>query len=308
LLSAIYSGIETAAYSTSEIRIKKLAEEGNGNASIILSHLDDMGRLVTITLIGNNLAVDLGTYILQNYFQTVSLQYAEIWATAILTPFYFLFAETFPKQLGHIMPERFCLAVAKILRGSGIVFLPLEAALSLVTKMIKLTLKIFSRDTVEYNAKESLAAMFEIESDDGTISDEQHQVVRRIMSVESKYVNKIMTPFNKLFSVKKTTHYSDIILKMKESKHSNLPVLSKKKKKVYGIITLKKIMQAEEDSKAEDIMSPPVLLSFNTTVGRALSKIQDAKSRMGVVIDDDGSALGVVTINQLLKNAVGLSE
>jgi CBS domain containing-hemolysin-like protein len=286
--AGFYSGIETAGYSSSKIKLRCLASAGNLQAKIALMMLDNISAMITLALIGHNLGVYLGTYIMESYFTRLGYKYSELWATIALTPFFFIFAEVSPKQIGHIISEKFCMAGARLMKISSFIYWPLLAATP-------------DKTTV----REEVIAHVAFGTASGVLNKTQHTVANHIMTIESRPVNKVMTLFENLVSAKKTSTCAEILSMMQEHSVKYIPIVNKNKQKIYGFVSLSSILKNRipENKNAEEFMETGAVIDHNSSIGHALSKLQQARVKVGVVIDGEKS-LGIVTIKALIWHLV----
>lgn len=304
-IAGFYSGIETAGYSASKIKLNYLASTGDLRAKIALKMVDNISLLITLALIGHNAGVYLGTYIMEGYFNRLGYKFSEIWATIVLTPFFFIFAEVSPKQIGNIISEKFCIAGSGIMNTSRIIFWPLQIALSVIVKLLATILKYFNLTPNKTTARDELIAHMAFGTAYGALNKTQHTVANNIMTIEKRPVKKIMTFFDNLVTGKKTSTCAEILAMMQEKEIKYIPIVNKNKRKIYGVVSLSSIFKNRipEKQNAEEFMESCVYIDHNSSIGLALSKLQQAKVKVGVVIDGDIS-LGIVTIKSLIWHLV----
>lgn len=305
LLAAYYSGMETACYSASRIRLQHFARQGNVRARKTITLLKNISKMITITLIGHNLSVYIGTYLVENYFSHIGWKFSEYWATFILTPFFFLFAEVIPKQIGHVSSEKFCMTGIKILNVSRIVYVPLAFILSIIVNILSWFLKKLNLTPGKITMREEFMAHIDFGTAYGLFNKTQHTVANNIMAIEKRPVNKIMTPFDELISAKKTSTCSEILSLMRDNRLKYIPIVNKNRQVVHGIVSLSNIIKnrINETEVADNFMENGVFIDKKSSIGIALSKLQQAKVKVGIVMDKE-KAIGIVTIKSLIWNLI----
>ena len=111
LLSAFFSGTETAFSCANKIKLKSMVMLGKKNAKAVHKFADEnYDKLVTTILIGNNIVNLTSSVLAANLFAQLlqNAQYAEVVSTAVLTVVVLLFGEITPKYLASVYPEKFC--------------------------------------------------------------------------------------------------------------------------------------------------------------------------------------------------------
>ena len=116
LLIFAASAMETAVYRVSRVRLRIRAESGEGRAWAVIAVMDDINAMVTAILVNNNIASYIGAYLLTGQLALFGVPHAELAATLLITPVFFVFAESFPKQLAYVHPDRLALDMVGFFR------------------------------------------------------------------------------------------------------------------------------------------------------------------------------------------------
>ncbi|MBN1256344.1 MAG: DUF21 domain-containing protein [Planctomycetes bacterium] len=308
-LAGLYAGLETAGYAANPLRLRVLANQGNTLAERTAHHLEDMGALVTITLIGHNLSVYLGTHILEHHIESLGWFRPELWATLILTPFCFIFAEVTPKQLGYGLAERYCLAGTRVLILSRWLFLPLTFFLGSVTWILSGLIRLLGKTPIKSTRREEILAHLDFGADSGLLDATQHRMAMQMMAVERSRVRHIVIPLNRVVSIKKTTTCARAKEVMKETGLHRLPLVDKRHHEVLGILTAETLMAKDLDpnTPAGEVAQTPVLLEAETLLSRACAKLQSGGARMGVAVSQ-GKVIGIITTRDLIAEILGMTD
>lgn len=308
-LSALFSGMETAAYAVSRVRLRYLARHGNVRAGQMLGLLKRLQLMVMVTLIGNNVVVFLGTHMLQSRLAAAHIEGAEFWATFILTPILFVFAETMPKHIAYMLSEGFCLRCVRLMRGASILFRPVSLVLGLVSSGLTWLVRRANLTAIEPSRRESILAHIEMGAHEGRLSRHQHRMASHIMAIERKPVRQIMTPFQSLVGAARGTPLDEVIQLMRRTGFRRIPILDRKQHVVHGIVTVTALIGRPIDGRepAASQMETPVTLAAGETVGTALARLQEAHLKAGIVMEN-GRALGLVTVNDLVAEAIGMDK
>ncbi|MFH0909986.1 MAG: CNNM domain-containing protein [Planctomycetota bacterium] len=309
LLAGFYAGFETSAYATSMVRLRRRAEGGSQDAARVLRLLGDPAALVTLTLIGHNLAVYLGTHILRQYLAGFYWPHAEFWATMILAPVFFLFAETSPKQIGYLLADAYCMAGARIMALSGIFFLPFSFLLNGVGRMWRVLLRWLGRMPLEASRREEMMACFALRAEDGMLTPTQQTMTNHILAIERLAVRQVMTPLARVAAAAPDARAGEVAALMRQSGRKRIPLLDRRTQRISGILSAMAILLADPlpEAPALALAEPPVTLEASLLIGQALSRLHRAQKRLGVVVSGD-VAVGVVSIADLLAELAGAEE
>ncbi len=304
ILAGFYAGIETAGYDASKIKLNILQNQGSKGATLILQLMKNKSTMLITALVGQNIAIYLGTSILEEYYSFLQIELVEFWATITLTPIFFILAEVFPKQLGTISSESFCVSGARIFSISSYMLLPITSLIAIITKAIYHILNQLNLLPEKETMRQNVAAHFAFGRNIGVIDKAQHRLVSHIMTIESRQVDEFMIPFKKIICVHKKSTYTEILDTMTANKFRYIPVVDKNM--ICGIISLSNIWKnnIEKNSFAENLMQKVELINSGTSLGNALVRLQQAKTKIGVVALD-GKSIGLITMKILVKNIIG---
>lgn len=309
LIAGFYAGLETAAYGCSPVRLRYLAEQGRPRAALSLGLIRDLSHLVTLTLIGHNLAVYLGTYVLETHLARSGWSRTELWATVMLTPFCFLFAEITPKQLGHTLAEGYLMGGARVLAASRLLFRPLAAFLGGVAWTLRRLLQRLGATSLPPTGREAILTHLDLGVDEGLLDGTQLRLARTLVSAHGRLA-AIMVPLGgQTAHVKRTTSCLKAQQIMQHSGLRALPLVDKRRQEVTGIITAEALLMRPhaDDQAVETLAETPVQLRLDIPLGRALARLQKGRVKVGVVVDGE-KALGLVTAEDLIDEVLGLTE
>lgn len=307
LLAAFYSGMETAGYSAGSARIELLAHQGDRRAGRAIALLRNLPVLVTTTLIGHNLAVDLGTMILTHYFEETGAKHGGIWATIWLTPFLFLFAETLPKRLAHATANTAILSGIRVLDLSRWLFYPISQILGLVAWLLHSLLVRLGYDPPVLSSRDRLAQTLEAGVEEGVLSPRQHEMARRIMAIEELTVGLLMTKHPQVFMLPERMTCREAAKVMHAAGHYRALLANEKRRLTGRMVTLNAILRkpAYLDHAVSELASPVLTLPTTMSVADALHEMRRHHSRIAVVVNKKTVPVGSISLCQLLGIVVG---
>ncbi|MFW5857251.1 MAG: CNNM domain-containing protein [Planctomycetota bacterium] len=306
ILSAFYSGMETAAYAASPVRLQYLGARGDGLARRAAERLADMARLVTVILVGNNLAVYLGSHITERLLGGLGWRQTELWTTLLLTPTFFLFAETAPKQLGYFLADRYCRQGIRVMTVSEWLFYPLVLALGIVARGLRAVLDHLGHVPPPATRRDEILAHLESGLDEGILDPTQHRMALHVAGMERKRLRAIATPLNEIVSVKRGTPCARAQAIMHETGLRHLPVVDKRRQEVLGVLSAKilTLQDPAPDTPAAEVMQPVAQIPSDTSLGHACGRLQSTGGKLAAVTRD-GRAVGIVTVADLVSEVLG---
>ncbi|PWB49394.1 MAG: hypothetical protein C3F06_14700 [Candidatus Methanoperedenaceae archaeon] len=198
VLSAFFSGSETALISVHKIRIRHLADSGNNNASILIKLLENPEELLTAILIGDNIV---------NITASVFAADAALWffgssgiaiAMGVMTLLILVFSEVFPKTLASRHSESISLLIAKPI---SLVIYILKPIIWILTTFINFLIVLpGGKDRVKHPfvTEEIIKMMLRVGEKEGTIERHEREIIHKVFEFSDKKANEVMTPKEKM--------------------------------------------------------------------------------------------------------------
>jgi len=309
LCSAFFSGSETGMLSLNRYRLRHRAREGHRAARRIIDLLARPDRLLGTILVGNNfvniLVSSIATATAVQLWGEVGIAIATLGVTILLL----IFGEIAPKTFAAQRPEAVAYPVSLVLAALQKLLFPIVALLGWISNgMLRLL-------GVDPTAKRS----------DSLSSEELRSVVREsgsdlplnrqsmllgILDLERVTVDDIMIPRNEVAGIDLEDDLETIIGQLRTTSHTRLPVFRKDINQIEGIIHMRHIArllshdQLTRDSLLE-ACSPPYFVPENTPLSTQLLNFQKQKRRIGIVVDEYGDVMGIVTLEDILEEIVG---
>lgn len=306
ILSATFSATETAFSTFNKTRIRTLAEkENNKRARLVLEMSEKYDRLLSTILIGNNIVnivlASLGTLLFVNFLIKGNEGLATTVSTAVITIIVLIFGEITPKNLAKDFPERFTMFIAPFIRFLMVVFSPFVFLFSLWKKMLS---KMFKKEEDTKMSQEELLMMVEEVQQEGSIDDEEGELLRNVIEFTDLRAEDILTHRVDLeaFSIEATRE--EIAERFARSQFSRLLVYEENIDHIVGVLH-QKDFYTEQEAGVTDLMKPPVFIHQTEKISDLLKTLQSNKSHIAVVVDEYGGTLGIVTMEDILEELVG---
>ena len=309
LLSAFFSGSETALMSANRYQLTHLAAQGNKNAKRVLKLLERPDRLIGLILIGNNFTniviTQLATYIGYRLYGNLGIAIA----TGILTFLILIFAELTPKTLAAAHPNPVSLFVSVLYTPLMIAAYPLVWSVNLFANAL---LKLFGvsqqREPLNPLSREELRTLLSVSKH--RISDEYETMLLGILDLEQRTVEDIMIPRNEIQGIDLNNDWDEIEDQMLNSLYTRIPIYDGDINRTLGILHIRDllpIVKMEEPDKETLIEAArePFYLPEHTSLRHALVNFKSYKRRISLVVDEYGDIQGLITLEDLLEQIVG---
>ncbi|WP_344797611.1 HlyC/CorC family transporter [Litoribacillus peritrichatus] len=309
ILSAFFSSSETGMMSLNRYRLKHLAKSGNRGAKNAEKLLKSPDKLISVILVGNNFVNILASAI-------ATLIAVQLWgdagiaiATTALTIVVLIFAEVTPKTIAALHPERIAFPASFVLAVLLKLLYPVIWVLNLITKSLLRMIGIKSDGSgSDALSKEELRTVLYESSH--RISPKYKDMLVSIIDLEKVTVNDIMVPRNDIVGIDLDLEIDEIVERISHSQHTRLPVYKSDINKVVGLVHLRSINRfLKEDNLTKSMIMQatrePYFVPESTPLHTQMFNFQKEKRRIGIVVDEYGDVMGIVTLEDILEEIVG---
>ncbi|QSX38047.1 HlyC/CorC family transporter [Shewanella sedimentimangrovi] len=308
LISAYFSGSETAMMTLNRYRLRHLANSGHKGAERALKLLERPDRLIGLILIGNNLVNILASAIATIIGLRLWGDLGVAIATGILTLLVLIFAEVTPKTLAALHPERIAYPSSMILRWLLVFLWPLVKLMNLITSGMLRLMGIHSVATNDALSQEELRTVVH---EAGALIPQRHQdMLLSILDLEKVTVEDIMVPRSDIYAINVNDDFKVINRQVVTSPHTRVLVYRDNIDDAVGFIHLRDALrlQSKEQFSKSSLLRAVKELYFvpeGTPLNVQLANFQHNKERIGLVVDEYGDIQGLVTLEDILEEIVG---
>ncbi len=311
ILSAFFSGSETAYLSVSRAKVRKLAKEGDSRAIVLERLLHTPNRVIITILIGNNLvnilAASIATSIAIQVFGSTGVGIA----TGAVTLVVLLFGEITPKSYSATNAERVALLVAKPIYLLMKLLTPVVAVLSRFAKFVVSTFGGEVR-LGPFITEEELKMLVEVGEELGAIEKEEKEMISGIFEFDKMDVRDIMVPRIDMKCIEANSSIEDAKKLILETGHSRIPVYEGSVDNIIGILYAKDLLRflnsGEKPETLHSILRPAYFVPESKKLNELLSEFQRLKVQIAIVVDEYGGTAGMVTLEDVLEEIVGEIE
>ena len=313
VLSAFFSGSETAFFSLTKIQIKKYEKSKNASerriSKLILSHRS----LLILILLGNTLvnvaasstAAIIAINIGDKYFGSGAHTFSILFEIVIMTFLLLLFGEITPKLLAYNHSERFSRIASLPLTALYYLFYPIIKTLEFINLIF--THKSRSGNLQNNNiTTEDLKNLLQSKSTDHPLEESEKEIIQSIFRFFSgTKAKEIMTPRVDIVGIDHTESYEKLREMLLECGHSKLPVYQENIDNVIGFIYAKDVILNPDKSSIVSLMRPPNYVTENSQISDLLNTFRQKKIQIALVVDEYGGTSGLLTMEDILEELVG---
>ncbi len=289
-----------------KIRIQSLAEQGDKRALILLTVVEDSGKLLSTILIGNNIvnisASSLATTITMRLFGNAAVSVS----TGIITLLVLIFGEITPKTMASLHAEKMALSYARIIQF--LMFL-LTPVIFLVNKMAKGVLTLLRvDDSVKGNTitEHELRTLVNVGHKEGVIETEERQMIYNVFDFGDSQAQDVMVPRIDVTFADVNSSYEDLIQLFREEKHTRFPVFEETTDNIIGIVNVKDLLLTEKkDFTLRKILRDAYFTYEYKKTSELLMEMKEHSVSFAVVLDEYGATSGIVTLEDLVEEIVG---
>jgi len=310
LLSAFFSGSETALMTLNRYRLRHLMKKGHAGAARAHQLLQRPDRLIGVILLGNNfvniLASSVATVIA---IRLVGGDAAIAWAAGLLTVVILIFSEVTPKTLAALHPERLAFSCA----------LPLKLLLKLLYPVVWLTnllanglLRLLGV-SAEHPTQQVLTPeelRIAVAEAGAMIPSSHRQMLLSILDLGKASVEEIMIPRQEVEAIDLNEPMEEIIRQLRNSHFTRLPIYEGAIDNIVGIIHIRAALHTMlsrdfDKAKLRAVAQEPYFIPEGTPLSRQLLNFQREKRHLGLVVDEYGDFQGLLTLADVLEEIVG---
>lgn len=308
ILKGFFSGSEIAMVNSDKLKLRHQAKMGNKGARLVLKLYKKPDMMLGTTLVGTNIATvvisTLGALLFIDLFGSSG----DLISVLILTPILLIFGEVVPKSVFQQKADEFVTVIIYILRFFSYLFYPLIIIFSTVARFAA---KIVGGGETPQNmfiTREEIRVLLDLSESSGDPSLIDRKRIRRIIRFADTTVGEAMIPLADVVGFNEVRDMKEAIRVVIQYGFNRLPVYSGNITNVQGMLTLSTwdLMGTELENKPiSDYICPTLYLSPKQTIDQALPQLQAREDHMAVVVDEYGSAVGILTMEDVFEEVVG---
>lgn len=309
--SAFFSSSETALTSLNVFKIRQMEENGVENSSLVRRLTDDIGKVLTTILIGNNIVNIVTTTIATIFFTDLLGSSGAVVSTIILTLTILIFGEVTPKNIATSSSEKLALKVAKPIKFFDFILKPLSFFLQAITDFLTKIIIGESSQKGDLVTEEDLKTIVDVSEEQGVINDQESEIINNVFEFGDSDVEDIMTARTNMEAIAVDMEDKELKDFLKNCKHSRIPVYGKSIDNIIGILHMKDIVAfiaEDKDLNIEEMVRPAFYVYDNMHIFDLFKSMRGENVSLAIVIDEYGGTSGIVTIEDIVEELVGEIE
>ena len=317
LLNGLFSMAEIALVSARKARLEAQANKGDLRAKAALGLANKPESFLStvqigITLIGILTGIYSGEKIVDDIevmlqkipaFQPYANGIATTLVVVILTFFSLILGELLPKRLGLTAPEAIAKMVAAPMKIINIITWPFVWLLNKTTNIL---IKLFNIKTTDNQVtEEEIKAIISEGTEHGAIEATEQEIIERIFHLGDRNITSLMTHRHDIIWFDINDNENTIKEKILQEPHSVYPICHNSIDNIKGIVSIKDMYVTPDDIPFKDSMKPALFVPENNSPYQLLERFKESKIHTCFVVDEYGTLLGLITLNDILEAIVG---
>lgn len=317
LLNGLFSMAEIALVSSRKSRLESQANRGDKKAAEALKLANKPETFLStvqmgITVIGILTGIYSGEQITDDFADFLNrwpslAPYSKGIATTIVviivTYFTIIFGELVPKRLGLSKPEGIAKAVARPMRLISQITHPF---IWLLSKSSNLIVRIFSlKPSDNQVTEEEIKAIISEGTEQGTIEETEQEIIERVFHLSDRNITSLMTHRSDIIWFNLNDSEETIKEKITSEPHSIYPICDNTIDNIKGVVSIKDLYVSPDNALFRDLMRPALFVPENNTAFQVMEKFKESKLHSCFIVDEYGSILGMITLNDILEAIIG---
>jgi len=300
VLSAFFSGSETALISSNRIKLNMMVDKKVRGARVALSLISKPAEVLATLLVGNNLANVMAASV-----ATVLL--GPVYATLLITLLLLIFGEITPKTLAAYEPERYACRVAGPVYLLGLLFRPVVWVITGLTGLMLYPLVGGTRKHRHKLSRQELLAAIRLGARDGELEPSETRMTREILALKDTPIKTLMIPLGQINGISESASYADIFREIARTGNTRYPVYRGSLTEPVGLIMVKDLLVHHEGAQENwrQYVRPILRCPATLAADDLLRDMQIQRTHMAIVDDADGRAIGMITMEDILEEIVG---
>ncbi|SFM13601.1 HlyC/CorC family transporter [Shimia aestuarii] len=320
ILSAFFSGSETALTAASRGKLRTQADRGNRGAQKALDITEDNERLIGSVLLGNNLVNILAASLATALFTRAFGESGVALATLVMTLLVLIFAEVLPKTYAITAPET---AASRVAGTIGIVVRVFAPVVSAVRLLVRGVLRVFGVQTDPDShilaVREEIAGAIQLGHSEGIVEKEDRDRILGALDLSERAVEEIMLHRSGIEMIDADSDPADVLAQCLESNYTRLPVFKDEPENIIGVVHAKDLLRgmhrqiADAEGSLADLTNfditkvakKPYFVPETTSLDDQMRQFLRRRSHFALVVDEYGSLQGLITLEDILEEIVG---
>ncbi len=308
LLKGFFSGSEIALVNSDKLKIHHQANQGNRGAQLVLKLFQTPDVLLGTTLVGTNISTiiltTLGTMLMIRTFGHLG----DLYAVLLFTPLFLLVGEIVPKSVYQQKSNELAPLIVYPLQVFSILFYPVVFIFSRIARLCARLVGSGKTKQNVFITREQMRMVVDMADRGANVDVFDRARIKRAIRFADTSVGEAMIPVAEITAINRDQDTRRAITLVRRRGYNRLPVYSRNISNIVGIVTLTTwdLMNQElPDLPLEELIKPAHYVSPYQTIDQLLPILRKREDRMAVVVNEFGSAVGMITMEDILEEVVG---
>ncbi len=313
LMSALFSGSETAVTAASKARMHALEKQGDPRAARVIRLLGKRDRLIGAMLLGNTMFNIAASAFLTTVLVALVGDSGAIYSTAAMTVVLLIFAEVLPKTVAINYPDRMSLTVARTISFFVTLFGPILYGVEKIVRgaLYLCGLRLDQKHPL-LTPEEELKSAVDLMHKEGGVARNDRDMFGGLLDLKELAVSDVMVHRTKMLALDADLPTQEILREVVAAPYTRLPLWRGKADNIVGVLHAKDLLRALSDAggdvdkvKLESIALEAWFVPDTTTLEDQLQAFRKRKTHFALVVDEYGDVQGLVTLEDILEEIVG---
>ncbi len=312
LMSAFFSGSETALTAASRARMHALEKNGDERAARVNRLLQSRDRFIGAMLLGNTLVNIASSAVATSLLVTIFGEKGAIYATFLMTALLLIFAEVMPKTLAINFPERMSLTVSRAVSIAVAVFGPILVAVeTIVHGLLRLVGVRIGEASSGLGGHDELKSTVDYLHQEGGVARADRDMFGGLLDLKELSVSDVMVHRTKMAAVNAELPPRELVREVLASPYTRLPLWRGEPENIIGVMHAKDLLRELESVGDPDKVNIDAIkldawfVPETTSLGDQLQAFRKRKTHFALVVDEYGVVMGLVTLEDILEEIVG---
>lgn len=313
-IRALFSFLETTITTLRLFKLKEIESKIGKYKQLFETFEKNPQRILITILVANSLAdvttAALAAHIMETIFSFLNLSGGLGFSVGILfaTVAIVLFGEIIPKNIAKTRGETFLMSTLWILQGIYIILYPLVAVLFNFSELVTYLIGGRKQDNDWVTSESEIRFLISYIRELGLMEQEKSQMLQSIFELTSTPVKEVMVPAMDIVSVDINAKFQEILQIFLKRNFTRLPVYKANHENIVGIVHLKDVflfMSKNQEISLNEIIRPILFVPESMKVSQLLKEFTEKHRHMAIVLNEHGSLIGLVTLEDILEEIVG---
>jgi CBS domain containing-hemolysin-like protein len=284
------------------------ANQGHRGAKLVLKLFQTPDVLLGTTLVGTNISTIiltiLGTMLMIRSFG----QLGDLYAVLLFTPLFLILGEIVPKSVYQQKSNEIAPVIVYPLRLFAFLFYPVVFIFSRIARLCTRLVGGGKTEQTVFITREQMRMVVDMAERGANVDVFDRARIKRVIRFAETSVGEAMIPVAEMTAINRNRGTRHALTLVRRRGYNRLPVYSRNISNIVGIITLTTwdLMEPDlPDRPLEELIKPAHYVSPYQTIDQLLPVLRGREDHMAIVVDEFGSAVGMITMEDILEEVVG---